>query len=66
MPREPQVGGISAESCQAEQEEELKSSSSASEGVTEEIEQASNKGKERYGQIRSEEEEVLDDPAMWP
>lgn len=74
VPREPQVGRISAESCQTdsdaeesrEEEEELKSSSSASEGVTEEIEQASNKGKEEYGQIRSEEDEVLDDPALWP
>ncbi|XP_038819290.1 GTPase IMAP family member 8-like [Salvelinus namaycush] len=58
--REPQVGRISAESCQTdcdaeesrEEEEELKSSSSTSEGVTEEIEQASNKGKEEYGQIQ--------------
>lgn len=74
MPREPQVGRISAESCQTdsdaeesrEEEEELKSSSSASEGVTEEIEQASNRGKEEYGQIRSEEDEVLDDPALRP
>jgi hypothetical protein len=63
VPREPQAGKISAESCQTDsdaeesrkEEEELKSSSSASEGVTEEIEQASNKGKEEIGQIQSEE-----------
>ena len=34
--------------------------------MTEETEQASNKGKQEYGQIRSEEDEVLDDPALWP
>ena len=63
---------MSAESCQTdaeesrEEEEELKSSCSASEGLTEENEQACNKGKEEYGQILSEEDEVLDDPALWP
>ena len=71
MPREPQVGRISAESCPAdsdaeesrEEEEEWKRSSCASEGVTDEIEQASDKGKEEYGQVWSEEDEVLDDPS---
>jgi hypothetical protein len=31
--------------------------------VTDEIEQASNKRKEEYGQFRSEEDKVLDDPS---